>query len=55
MHFLHIANSDKPLITFSLDITISVGYRIKSREGTQFRIWANKTIKQHYLVDYPPH
>ena len=34
---------------YNLDIIISVGYRIKSRRGTQFRIWANKVLKE-YLV-----
>jgi prophage maintenance system killer protein len=35
---------------FNLDVIISVGYRIKSKRGTQFRIWANKVIKE-YLVE----
>ena len=34
---------------FNLDVIISVGYRVKSLQGTQFRIWATKTLK-HYLV-----
>jgi len=34
---------------FNLDVIISVGYRVKSKRGTQFRIWANKIIKE-YLV-----
>jgi prophage maintenance system killer protein len=34
---------------FNLDVIISVGYRVKSRRGTQFRIWANKVIRE-YLV-----
>ena len=34
---------------FNLDVIISVGYRIKSQRGTQFRIWANKVLKD-YLV-----
>ena len=42
VHFLHIANSDKPVKFFSLDVIISVGYRVKSVRGTQFRQWANK-------------
>ncbi len=46
VHFLHIANSDKPVKIYSLDIIISVGYRIKSQRGTQFRIWANKVLKE---------
>ncbi len=34
---------------YNLDIIISVGYRVKSKQGTQFRIWANKVLKE-YLV-----
>jgi len=37
LHFLQIANSDKPVKLFSLDVIISVGYRVKSYQGTQFR------------------
>lgn len=35
MHFLHIARSDKPVKLYSLDVIISVGYRVKSVRGTQ--------------------
>ncbi|GAB1416825.1 hypothetical protein MASR2M117_22310 [Paludibacter sp.] len=38
MHFLHNAFSDKPVAIYSLDVIISVGYRVKSKRGTQFRI-----------------
>ena len=34
---LHIANSDKPVLLYNLDVIISVGYRVKSIQGTQFR------------------
>jgi hypothetical protein len=37
MQNLHIAFSDKPAILYSLDVIISVGYRVKSLRGTQFR------------------
>lgn len=47
--FFHIANSDKPVKYYSLDVIISVGYRVKSLRGTQFRIWANKVLKQYLL------
>lgn len=36
----HIANSDKPVVYYNLNVIISVGYRVKSKQGTQFRIWA---------------
>jgi hypothetical protein len=34
---------------YSLDVIISVGYRVKSKRGTQFRIWANEVLKNHLL------
>lgn len=37
---------------YSLDVIISVGYRVKSIRGTQFRIWANKILKEHLLRGY---
>lgn len=49
MQFLHIANSDKPVAFYNLDVIISVGYRVKSHRGTQFRIWATGTLRE-YLV-----
>jgi hypothetical protein len=49
VHFLHIANSDKPVKHYNLDVIISVGYRVKSVQGTQFRIWATQRLKE-YLV-----
>lgn len=44
---LHIANSDKPVEFYSLDVIISVGYRVKSKRGTQFRIWATGILKEY--------
>ena len=52
MHFLHIANSDKPIAAYSLDVIISVGFRVKSSRGTQFRIWANKILKDYLTEGY---
>lgn len=49
---MHIANSDKPVKFFSLDVIISVGYRVKSVRGTQFRQWANKILKEYLLKGY---
>jgi len=37
---------------YNLDVIISVGYRVKSRQGTQFRIWANKVLKEYLLKGY---
>jgi len=52
MHFLHIANSDKPVAYYSLDVIISVGYRVKSKRGVEFRKWANSVLKQYILQGY---
>lgn len=37
---------------YSLDVIISVGYRVKSKRGTQFRIWANKVLKDYLVQGY---
>lgn len=52
LHFLQIANSDKPIKLYSLDVIISVGYRVKSIRGTQFRIWANKILKEYMIKGF---
>ena len=52
MHFLHIANSNKPVAFYSLDVIISVGYRVKSKRGVEFRRWANSVLKQYILKGY---
>lgn len=44
---MHIANSDKPVDFYSLDVIISVGYRVKSQRGVQFRIWATNILKEY--------
>lgn len=52
LHFLQIANSDKPVAFYSLDVIISVGYRVKSQRGVEFRRWANSVLKQYILQGY---
>lgn len=37
---------------YNLDVVISVGYRVKSQRGTQFRIWANKVLKDYLVKGY---
>lgn len=50
MQILHNTFSKyKPTVIYNLDVIISVGYRVKSRNGTLFRIWANRVLKE-YLV-----
>jgi prophage maintenance system killer protein len=40
---------------YNLDVIISVGYRVKSKRGTQFRIWATTVLKQHLVQGYTLH
>ena len=47
-----IANSDKPIFLYDLDVVISVGYRVKSLRGVIFRRWANSVLKQYLLNGY---
>ncbi|MBP5515213.1 MAG: virulence protein RhuM/Fic/DOC family protein [Bacteroidaceae bacterium] len=49
VHFLHVNEVKKPVPFYNLDVIISVGYRVKSKRGTAFRIWANRILKE-YLV-----
>ncbi len=49
---MHIANSDKPVKNYSLDVIISVGYRVKSQQGVQFRQWATKLLNEHLTQGY---
>ena len=49
---MHIANSDRPVQFYSLDVIISVGYRVKSQRGVEFRKWANKVLKDYMLQGY---
>ena len=46
---MHIANSDKPVVFYNLDAIISVGYRVNSKRGTQFRIWATNVLRKHLV------
>ncbi|MBM3263313.1 MAG: virulence RhuM family protein [candidate division Zixibacteria bacterium] len=49
---LHIAGSDKPIKFYNLDVIISVGYRVKSRQGTRFRQWAIGILREHLTQGY---
>ena len=46
------ATSDKPIGLYSLDIIISVGYRVRSKRGISFRIWANRVLKSYLIQGY---
>ena len=49
---IHIANSDKPVKFYSLDIILAVGYRTNSSRAIEFRKWATKTLRQHIIEGY---
>jgi prophage maintenance system killer protein len=49
---MHFANSDKPVTYYNLDVIISVGYRVKSKNGIVFRKWANKVLKDYLIKGY---
>ncbi len=52
MQKMHIGGSDKPVAFYSLDVVISVGYRVKSQRGTDFRIWATHVLQRHIVQGY---
>jgi len=52
VQIMHISGSDKPVKFYNLDVIISVGYRVKSQRGTQFRIWATQTLKEYIIKGF---
>ena len=52
VHFLHVNGVKKPVSFYNLDVIISVGYRVKSQRGVQFRQWANRILKQYLIKGY---
>ena len=51
-HFLRVDGVKQPVAFYSLDVIISVGYRVKSQRGIQFRIWANRVLKEYLVKGY---
>jgi len=49
---MHVANSDRPVLFYNLDVIISIGYRVNSKRGTQFRIWATNVLKELIIKGY---
>ena len=53
--FFHIANSDKPVAFYSLNVILAVGFRVRSPRGTEFRRWANTQLRTYldkgFLLD----
>lgn len=51
-HFLRVIGVKQPVAYYTLDVIISVGYRVKSQRGVQFRQWANKVLKDYLVKGY---
>ncbi len=49
---MQITGSAKPVVFYSLDVIISVGYRVKSQQGTSFRQWATRVLRDHIVKGY---
>lgn len=52
VHFLHVNGIKKPVPYYTLDVIISVGYRVHSQRGVRFRQWANSILKQYLVKGY---
>lgn len=52
VHFLHVNGVKKPVPFYNLDVIISIGYRVKSQRGVQFRKWANSILKEYLIKGY---
>ena len=52
MQKMHIANSDKPINLYSLDVVLAVGYRTNSSKAIKFRRWATNILKEHLIQGY---
>lgn len=50
--FLRVDGVKQPVAYYSLDVIISVGYRVKSQQGVQFRRWATNVLKQYLIKGY---
>jgi len=52
VQILHISGSDRPVKFYNLDVIISVGYRVKSHQGTKFRQWATIRLKEYIVKGF---
>ncbi|MCF8372599.1 MAG: virulence RhuM family protein [Bacteroidales bacterium] len=52
VQILHIGGSDRPVKFYNLDVVISVGYRVKSHQGTKFRQWATARLKEYIVKGF---
>ncbi|MBP5524335.1 MAG: virulence RhuM family protein [Paludibacteraceae bacterium] len=51
-HFLSVDGVKQPVAFYSLDMIISVGYRVNSSRATQFRIWATNVLKEYIVKGF---
>lgn len=49
---MQIVNSRKPVMHFGLDVIISIGYKVNSHRGVQFRIWATQTLREYIVKGF---
>lgn len=49
---MHMAHSDRPVTFYNLDVIISVGYRVNSKQGILFRQWATQRLKEYLVKGY---
>ncbi len=52
VQILHISGTDRPVKFYNLDVIISVGYRVKSHRGVQFRKWATAVLKEYLIKGF---
>ena len=52
VQILHISSSDRPVKYYNLDVIISVGYRVKSIQGTKFRQWATARLREYIVKGF---
>ena len=52
VHFLHVNGVKKPVPFYSLDMILSIGYRVNSKSAIAFRQWANRVLKEYLLKGY---
>lgn len=52
VQILHISGSDRPVKYYNLDVIISVGYRVKSIQGTKFRQWATTRLREYIVKGF---
>jgi len=52
VQILHISTLDRPVKFYNLDVIISVGYRVKSHQGTKFRQWATARLREYIVKGF---